>query len=76
MSVLNVGTEKPKGLPDEAWDDSDENFVKRVLRGERRQLVSKFTLSKRTEELFINAKLKADTIRERFKCTQEAVASE
>lgn len=70
LSVLNVGAEKPKGLPDEAWeDDREEDFVQRVIRGEKRHLVSKFVLSKRTEELFISVKAHADLLRTQLKMT-------
>lgn len=52
MSAFNVAPERPKGLSEEAWDESkveDDDFIKRIIRGEKRNLFSKMTISRRTE---------------------------
>jgi hypothetical protein len=77
LSVLNVGAEKPKGLPEEAWEcENDEDFVRRILKGEKRQLISKFTLSKRTEDMFMSVKAQAEFLHNRLKLPREAELNE
>lgn len=54
----------------EASEDSSESILKKVLRGERRQLFSRFQLPK-TNELFESIQSKMEFFRRRFAISEQ-----
>jgi uncharacterized protein YjiK len=62
--------DKLRELPSESGD-SEEDFVKKVIKGERRQLFSRFTFSKRSDELFLTMKSKAEFIKNRLTASND-----